>query len=70
MTGHCVSFATFNNPVQVNQPEVRKPGAHFINIAHGRRVVTEDLIAAAPGAMSSVPSRCPKTVRFGECPTC
>jgi len=54
-----------------------KRGAYFINIARGRCVVTQDLIAALQSgqlavrvSMSPTRSRCRPTARYGQCPTC
>ena len=54
-----------------------KRGAHFINIARGRCVVTDDLVAAlrsgtspAPASTSRTPSHCRPITRCGACRTC
>ena len=49
----------------------------LVNVARGRHVVTDDLVAAlrdgtpsaAPASTSPTPSRCPTAIRCGRCPT-
>ena len=64
--------------ISAGELELMEPHAWLVNVARGRHVVTDDLVAAlrdgrrsaAPGSTSPIPSRCPTGHPLWSLPNC